>query len=181
MAKVGSSLMSIAVAPSSDVASAPAAAAAKPAAAPASVAAAGSTAASASSAAAAAAMDATVASMTKVLTTPAVRRIAMENSVDLTKVHGTGPDGRILKEDMLKFIQGDPSARKTATATAAAPAASVAVAVATPAPVAAAAAAGATPQPSKGMFPRKLSDAFGQYIGVSVCGSCVPVYLCGHD
>jgi pyruvate/2-oxoglutarate dehydrogenase complex dihydrolipoamide acyltransferase (E2) component len=151
MAKVGSSLMSIAVAPSSDAASAPAAAAAKPAAASASVAAAGSAAASSSSAAAAAAMDATVASMAKVLTTPAVRRIAMENSVDLTKVRGTGPDGRILKEDMLKFVQGDPSARKTAASPAAAPAASVTpAAVAAPAPVAVA--AGAIPQPSKGMF-----------------------------
>ncbi|CAJ0606416.1 unnamed protein product [Cylicocyclus nassatus] len=40
----------------------------------------------------------------KFLATPAVRRIAMENKVDLKKVKGTGKDGRILKEDVLKFL-----------------------------------------------------------------------------
>ncbi|VDM82869.1 unnamed protein product, partial [Strongylus vulgaris] len=40
----------------------------------------------------------------KVLATPAVRRIAMENKVDLKKVKGTGRDGRVLKEDVLKFL-----------------------------------------------------------------------------
>lgn len=38
-------------------------------------------------------------------TTPAVRRIASENSVDLRDVKGTGKDGRVLKEDVLKHIQ----------------------------------------------------------------------------
>ncbi|XGW10577.1 hypothetical protein V3C99_012238 [Haemonchus contortus] len=40
----------------------------------------------------------------KVLATPAVRRIAMENKVDLKKVKGSGRDGRVLKEDVLKFL-----------------------------------------------------------------------------
>uniref|UniRef100_A0A0N4WIN1 Dihydrolipoamide acetyltransferase component of pyruvate dehydrogenase complex n=1 Tax=Haemonchus placei TaxID=6290 RepID=A0A0N4WIN1_HAEPC len=40
----------------------------------------------------------------KVLATPAVRRIAMENKVDLKQVKGSGRDGRVLKEDVLKFL-----------------------------------------------------------------------------
>ncbi|WKX93798.1 hypothetical protein Q1695_011231 [Nippostrongylus brasiliensis] len=40
----------------------------------------------------------------KVLATPAVRRVAMENKVDLKKVNGSGKDGRVLKEDVLKFL-----------------------------------------------------------------------------
>ena len=41
-----------------------------------------------------------------ILTTPAVRRLARENNIDLKLVPGTGKDGRILKEDMLNFIAG---------------------------------------------------------------------------
>uniref|UniRef100_A0A182N114 Dihydrolipoamide acetyltransferase component of pyruvate dehydrogenase complex n=1 Tax=Anopheles dirus TaxID=7168 RepID=A0A182N114_9DIPT len=41
----------------------------------------------------------------KVLATPAVRRIAMENRVDLTKVPATGRNGRVLKGDVLEFLQ----------------------------------------------------------------------------
>lgn len=40
----------------------------------------------------------------KVLTTPAVRRIAMENKVDLTKVTPTGKYGRLLKGDLLEYL-----------------------------------------------------------------------------
>uniref|UniRef100_A0A8R1I9P0 Dihydrolipoamide acetyltransferase component of pyruvate dehydrogenase complex n=1 Tax=Caenorhabditis japonica TaxID=281687 RepID=A0A8R1I9P0_CAEJA len=45
----------------------------------------------------------------KVLATPAVRRIAMENSVKLGDVRGSGKDGRVLKEDVLKFLGQVPS------------------------------------------------------------------------
>lgn len=40
----------------------------------------------------------------KFLTTPAVRRIAQENNVDLSKVNATGPHGRILKGDVLEYL-----------------------------------------------------------------------------
>ncbi|CAH0475829.1 unnamed protein product [Peronospora belbahrii] len=41
----------------------------------------------------------------KVLTSPSVRRLAMEHRIDLLNVQGTGPQGRILKEDMLEYIK----------------------------------------------------------------------------
>ena len=40
----------------------------------------------------------------KVLATPAVRRIAAENNIDLSLIKGTGDGGRVLKEDILKYI-----------------------------------------------------------------------------
>jgi len=42
----------------------------------------------------------------KIKTTPAVRRIAKENNIDLSTVQPTGPQGRILKEDVLRFLKG---------------------------------------------------------------------------
>ena len=46
---------------------------------------------------------------TKVLATPAVRRIAREQAVDMHQVEGTGPKGRILKQDMIAFVDGAPA------------------------------------------------------------------------
>jgi 2-oxoisovalerate dehydrogenase E2 component (dihydrolipoyl transacylase) len=40
----------------------------------------------------------------QVLATPAVRRIAREQQIDLDEVSGTGPNGRVLKEDMLNIV-----------------------------------------------------------------------------
>lgn len=40
----------------------------------------------------------------RILATPAVRRIAMENKVDLQKVPATGKQGRVLKGDVLEYL-----------------------------------------------------------------------------
>ena len=55
----------------------------------------------------------------KPLATPAVRRIARENKVDLYDVPGTGKDGRILKSDILSFVAGVEPFPSTTAATAA--------------------------------------------------------------
>lgn len=41
----------------------------------------------------------------KVLATPAVRRIAIENKVNLNDVMATGKQGRVLKGDILKYLE----------------------------------------------------------------------------
>jgi 2-oxoisovalerate dehydrogenase E2 component (dihydrolipoyl transacylase) len=43
-------------------------------------------------------------SQDKILTTPAVRKLSKENHIDLATIKGTGPRGRILKEDILAHI-----------------------------------------------------------------------------
>lgn len=45
----------------------------------------------------------------KILTTPAVRRIAHENKVDLSEVRASGPNGRILKSDVLEHLNVIPA------------------------------------------------------------------------
>ncbi|KAK1945015.1 Lipoamide acyltransferase component of branched-chain alpha-keto acid dehydrogenase complex [Phytophthora citrophthora] len=47
----------------------------------------------------------TVESGEKFLTSPSVRRLAKEHSIDLHDVEGTGPQGRILKGDLLEYIR----------------------------------------------------------------------------
>ncbi|HPT73884.1 MAG TPA: dihydrolipoamide acetyltransferase family protein [Methanomassiliicoccaceae archaeon] len=39
----------------------------------------------------------------KVLATPAVRRLAREMKIDITKIKGTGPDGRVTEDDVRSF------------------------------------------------------------------------------
>jgi len=50
----------------------------------------------------------------KVLATPAVRRIAKEHNVNLADVRGTGHEGRVLKHDILAFLDGEPTASASA-------------------------------------------------------------------
>jgi pyruvate dehydrogenase E2 component (dihydrolipoamide acetyltransferase) len=42
----------------------------------------------------------------RVLASPAAKRLAREHEVDLSKVVGTGPDGRIVEDDIRKLIEG---------------------------------------------------------------------------
>jgi 2-oxoglutarate dehydrogenase E2 component (dihydrolipoamide succinyltransferase) len=42
-------------------------------------------------------------------TSPLVRRLARENSIDLSKIHGTGLEGRITKEDVLSYLAQYPA------------------------------------------------------------------------
>ena len=49
-------------------------------------------------------------SSAKVLTTPAVRKMAREHQLDLATIAGTGKQGRVLKEDVLGFLAGDKAA-----------------------------------------------------------------------
>ena len=41
----------------------------------------------------------------KVLATPAVRKMAMEYKVNIVDVPGSGKDGRILKEDVIRYAE----------------------------------------------------------------------------
>ncbi len=51
----------------------------------------------------------------KVLSTPAVRRMAREKAVDLSVVKGTGKEGRVLKEDLLNHLAGPTEVESTAS------------------------------------------------------------------
>lgn len=53
----------------------------------------------------------------KILTTPAVRRIAKENNVDLSKVNPTGRGKRILKGDVLEYLNMIPKGTQKPHAT----------------------------------------------------------------
>jgi 2-oxoisovalerate dehydrogenase E2 component (dihydrolipoyl transacylase) len=52
------------------------------------------------------------------LTTPAVRKIAKENNIDLATIQGSGPNNRILKEDILNYLGGARATTTTTTKTA---------------------------------------------------------------
>jgi 2-oxoglutarate dehydrogenase E2 component (dihydrolipoamide succinyltransferase) len=82
---------------------------------------------------------------------PLVRKIAQENSVDLSQVPGTGSAGRITKEDILGHLEGG------AKAAAAAPAAPVAAA-----PKSAPAPAASAPQPGELVPMTKMRSIIAQ-------------------
>lgn len=66
------------------------------------------------------------------LLSPVVRRLISENNLDVAKIAGTGPGGRITREDVLALI--DAQAGKSAPAPAAAPAPAPVATKAAPAP-----------------------------------------------
>ncbi len=49
---------------------------------------------------------------TEIITTPYVRKFARDSNVDITKVVGTGPGGRILENDVKNFLSQTPSMQK---------------------------------------------------------------------
>ena len=53
----------------------------------------------------------------KVLTTPAVRRLAREHQIDLARVKPSGAGGRVMKEDVLAYIARAPSSGAAARST----------------------------------------------------------------
>ncbi len=68
---------------------------------------------------------------------PLARRLAEEKSVDLTQVQGTGPDGRIVKADVLAAASGDaPAVLQSAPGSATSPARAMPVAIPAGAPIA---------------------------------------------
>jgi len=82
---------------------------------------------------------------TRLIASPLVRKLARENHLDLSRLHGSGPGGRIIRADISDLLGGAASATQATPAAAPASGAPAAVAVpATPAPVPAAEGARAT-------------------------------------
>jgi 2-oxoglutarate dehydrogenase E2 component (dihydrolipoamide succinyltransferase) len=95
----------------------------------------------------------------RIRSSPLVRRIAKDNNLDLRQVPGTGSEGRITKEDILRHLgEQGPGAVPSATAAAAEAAAVAATAPATPA-VLAAAPTTAAPAVSSGARPAAFTAA----------------------
>ena len=87
----------------------------------------------------------------RILATPVARRLADEHGIDLRRVQGTGPDGRILRENVEDFVRQSGAGSRESAAGAVvpvSPAAAVQAATATPPPASGPAApAPAQPRP----------------------------------
>jgi pyruvate dehydrogenase E2 component (dihydrolipoamide acetyltransferase) len=71
---------------------------------------------------------------TRLIASPLVRKLARENSLDLSRVQGTGPGGRIIRADLSGLLSGAPAAPAPATSGPATPAPATAGAPAAAAP-----------------------------------------------
>ncbi len=65
-----------------------------------------------------AAATASTSSDSKVLATPVTRRMAREHNLDLSTIAGTGPQGRVLKSDVVAAMEGGAASAKAAPAAA---------------------------------------------------------------
>jgi pyruvate dehydrogenase E2 component (dihydrolipoamide acetyltransferase) len=92
-----------------------------------------------------------------VKSSPVVRKIAEEHGVDIAAITGTGVDGRVTKQDILKFIE-DSGPQKAAAAPAQAATAAAPVAAAAPAQAGAPQPAAAKPAVEYGHQPFSDSD-----------------------
>jgi len=70
----------------------------------------------------------------RIKASPLARRMAQEHDIDLQQVRGTGPGGRITKEDIQAFLREGPKAAPAAAPAAPQPASAPAVAPAPPVP-----------------------------------------------
>ena len=57
--------------------------------------------------------DHTSVNLTRVLTTPAIHKLAKEYDLDLRTIVGSGPKGRALKGDVLTFLRESGKYRET--------------------------------------------------------------------
>jgi len=112
---------------------------------------------------------------TNIVLSPVVRRLITDHGIDVAALRGTGPGGRITREDVLDYIDAHGLTRSAAPAAAAAPApAPVAAPAPAPAPAPAAAPApapapapAAAPKPAPAPTPRVVVGARDEVVPLS--------------
>ena len=114
---------------------------------------------------------------TNIVLSPVVRRLITDHGIDVAALRGTGPGGRITREDVLDYIDAHGLTRSTAPAAAPAPApapapaaAPAAAPVAAPAPApapAAAPVAAPAPAPAAAPAPRVVVGARDEVVPLS--------------
>ena len=114
--EVGTVVAVIGAAGEAPAAGAAAPAAAEPAEAPAEPDAPGAAPAAAPAATASSGVEQTAAELRRTKSTPVVRKIAAEHGIDISRIQGSGLDGRVTKKDILAFIESGAAAAATAPA-----------------------------------------------------------------
>jgi 2-oxoglutarate dehydrogenase E2 component (dihydrolipoamide succinyltransferase) len=103
--------------------------------------------------------EAPAASATETHASPVAKRLADSNNVDLSQLKGSGPNGRIVKDDVATFVERQAEAPATATTIQAAAAAAPKPVPATPAAVSAPAAPSGRPEERVRMTRRRQTIA----------------------